>query len=66
MTDAGLGEWEGVTVDMEGRLTKLELGYNNLAARPSTERAEAAVGSLKVLWLHGNKLTGSIPAELGG
>jgi hypothetical protein len=31
MTDAELGEWEGVTVDAEGRVIKLELHANNLA-----------------------------------
>ena len=31
MTDAGLGEWDGVTVDAEGRVTELKLGNNNLA-----------------------------------
>jgi hypothetical protein len=28
MTDAGLGEWYGVTVDAEGRVTELELARN--------------------------------------
>jgi hypothetical protein len=30
VTDAALGEWEGVTVDAEGRVIKLRLPSNNL------------------------------------
>ena len=33
MTDAGLGEWKGVTVDAEGRVTKLDLQNNGWSAR---------------------------------
>jgi Leucine-rich repeat (LRR) protein len=63
MTDAGLGEWQGVTVDAEGRVTKLSLGGNNLAGPLPSELQQ--LSALKKLWLHGNKLTGPVPAGLG-
>jgi hypothetical protein len=31
MTDVALGEWHGVMVDAEGRVTELKLGQHNLA-----------------------------------
>lgn len=32
-----LGDWEGVTVDGRGRVTKLELEYNNLKGAPTVK-----------------------------
>jgi hypothetical protein len=63
MTDADLGEWEGVTVGAEGRVIELNLGFNNLRGRLSSELQQ--LSALQVLWLYGNQLTGAIPAELG-
>jgi Leucine-rich repeat (LRR) protein len=63
MTDAGLGEWSGGPVDAEGRVTELDLGYNNLAGPLPSELQQ--LSALKFLFLHGNKLTGPVPAELG-
>ena len=63
MTDAGLGEWYGVTVDAEGRVTKLELSYNNLAGPLPSELQQ--LSALKELSLNNNQLTGPVPAELG-
>jgi hypothetical protein len=63
MTDADLGEWHGVTVDAEGRVTKLELFYNGLAGPLPSEVLQ--LSALQELSLGGNKLTGPIPAELG-
>ena len=63
MTDAALGEWEGVTVDVEGRVIKLELSSNNLAGPLPSEIQQ--LSALRTLQLSGNKLTGPIPAELG-
>jgi hypothetical protein len=63
MTDAGLGEWEGVTVDAEGRVIKLWLGANNLEGPLPSELQQ--LSALTVLCLHENQLTGPIPAELG-
>jgi Leucine-rich repeat (LRR) protein len=63
MTDAGLGEWFGVDVDAEGRVTELNLGMNNLAGPLPSELQQ--LSALKELRLRGNKLTGPVPAELG-
>jgi hypothetical protein len=63
MTDAALGEWEGVTVDEEGRVIKLALGSNNLAGPLPSEIQQ--LSALQTLRLANNKLTGPIPAELG-
>ena len=32
MSEAELGEWRGVTLDMRGRVVELDLCWNNLAA----------------------------------
>jgi hypothetical protein len=63
MTDAGLGEWFGVTVDAEGRVTALRLGNNNLAGPLPSELQQ--LSALKKLYLNNNQLTGPVPAELG-
>ena len=63
MTDAGLGEWWGVTVDAEGRVADLRLFHNNLAGPLPSELQQ--LSALKELRLFGNKLTGPVPAELG-
>jgi hypothetical protein len=63
MTEVELGEWEGVTVDVEGRVVKLEQFLNNLAGALPMEIQQ--LSALTVLNLAGNNLTGPIPAELG-
>jgi hypothetical protein len=63
MTDADLGEWQGVTVDVEGRVVKLHLYENNVAG--ALPGGIQQLSALTMLNLHGNKLTGAIPAELG-
>jgi Leucine-rich repeat (LRR) protein len=63
MTDAGLGEWYGVRVDAEGRVTELNLGMNNLAGPLPSELQQ--LSALKMLVLFGNTLTGPVPVELG-
>ena len=63
MTDAALGEWEGVTVDAEGRVIKLYLYENNLAGPLPSEIQQ--LSALQDLDLGDNKLTGPILAELG-
>ena len=58
-----IGEWYGVTVDVNGRVVVLDLAGTTL-----TGEIPAAVGnltSLQVLDLSDNDLTGEIPAELG-
>jgi hypothetical protein len=55
-TDADLGEWQGVTVDAEGRVVKLDLYRNNLAgALPPSEIQQ--LSALMRLDLAANKLT---------
>ena len=63
MTDAELGDWYGVTVDEEGRVTKLMLGNNGLAGPLPSDIQQ--LSALEVLELGSNALTGPIPAELG-
>jgi Leucine-rich repeat (LRR) protein len=63
MTEAALGEWEGVTVDAEGRVVELDLFNNNLAGALPSEIQQ--LSALTYLVLAANKLTGPIPAELG-
>jgi hypothetical protein len=63
MTVAGLGEWDGVELDAEGRVIKLKLSLNNLAGPLPSEIQQ--LSALQWLWLAGNKLTAAIPAELG-
>jgi hypothetical protein len=63
MTDADLGEWEGVTVDGEGRVIKLDLHTNGLAGPLPSEITQ--LSALQELWLNSNALTGPIIPELG-
>jgi len=63
MTEAALGEWQGVTVDAEGRVVKLDLDNNNLAGALPSEIQQ--LSALTGLYLYNNNLTGAIPAELG-
>ena len=64
LTDRPIGEWHGVTVDGDGRVTKLGLAQNQLSGPIPAELGRLA--NLKLLWLSGNQLSGPIPAELGG
>ena len=60
LSDAPLGEWEGVTTDDDGRVIGLSLsGYRLLGEIP------AELGSLSRLEILENALAGEIPAELG-
>ena len=63
LSDAPLDEWEGVTTDDEGRVTKLEVNGNDLSGEIPAELGNLT--SLEGLQLHNNQLTGAIPAELG-
>ena len=63
LSDAPMGGWDGVTTDNDGRVTHLDLPYNQL-----TGGIPAELGSLTNLThldLPYNQLTGGIPAELG-
>ena len=63
MTDAPLGEWHGVEVDAEGRVTALRLTDNNLNGIIPHELGQLA--RLEELELFGNPLKGPIPPALG-
>ena len=63
MTDADLGEWHGVGVDLEGRVTWLELGGSGMAGPIPSDVLQ--LSALQSLVLDCNELTGPIPAVLG-
>ena len=62
-TDRPLGEWHGVSVDEQGRVTGLILTDNGLSGGFPPELG--ALTHLRTLDLRDNALTGPIPAELG-
>ena len=64
LSDAPLGEWEGVTIDSNGRVTDLDLFENQLSGEIPSELGSLA--SLTLLGLGFNELSGEIPPELGG
>ena len=63
LTDAPVSEWHGVTVDVDGRVTALDLRGNRLAGTVPPEIA--ALRDLTRLDLRDNALDGELPAELG-
>ena len=63
LTARPLGEWHGVEVDTQGRVTELRLGSNGL--RGSIPPELGKLSNLVGLSLYRNELTGSIPPELG-
>ena len=63
LSDAPLGEWEGVTIDSNGRVTDLDLFENQLSGEIPSELGSLA--SLTLLGLGFNELSGEIPPELG-
>ena len=63
LTNAPIGQWDGVTTDGQGRVTELILIHNQLKGEIPLELA--SLTNLKVLVLDGNELTGKIPAGLG-
>ena len=58
-----LGNWYGVTTDVDGRVTEVDLYENNLDG--SIPGALGNLAELKTLSLGSNSLAGSIPVELG-
>ena len=63
LSDEPLGEWFGVTTDDDGRVTKLELGGNDLSGALPSELGNLT--NLQVLHLYENALSGALPASLG-
>ena len=62
-TDAPPGEWSGVAVANDGRVTGLNLPRNDLTGAIPPELG--SLSRLTYLHLENNELTGSIPPELG-
>ena len=62
LSDAPLSEWYGVITDIEGRVTELYLGSNDL--RDSIPAELAQLNNLQGLHLSDNNLTGCIPSAL--
>ena len=62
LSEAPLRDWHGVETDDEGRVTSIDLAYNNLRGRLPPELA--LMDRLETLRLIGNGLTGRIPPEL--
>ena len=58
-----VGEWNGVTTDDDGRVTRLNLSGRNLTGPIPPELGTMA--HLERLYLNNNNLTGPVPAELG-
>ena len=63
LTDAPLGEWQGIDVDEEGRVTEIILESNRMAGPLPPELAN--LSELQVLRFQDNQITGVIPSWLG-
>ncbi len=63
-SDRPIGDWHGVTIDADSRVTGLDLRDNNLSGIISWELGSLA--NLEVLDLSRNNLKSGIPKELGG
>ncbi len=63
LTDESIGDWDGVTTDRNGRVTRLWLSSNQLSGEMPAELGNLA--NLQVLDLSFNQLSGEIPPELG-
>ena len=63
LTDAPLGEWQGVTTNDDGRVTELVFEGINLSGQIPSEIGN--LSELEKLIFLDNELTGEIPTELG-
>ena len=63
LSDAPLGEWEGVTTNRDGRVPGLDLGGYGLSGEIPPELG--SLSNLGGLRLSDNELSGEIQAELG-
>ena len=62
LSDAPISEWYGVATDNSGRVTGLQLSYNQLDGEIPEELGTLA--SLQALYLSGNEWSGCIPLRL--
>ncbi len=60
LSDRPLGEWNGVTTDVNGRVTELHLTSNQLSG--STPSQLGNLSNLQGLYLSSNQLTGVLPS----
>ena len=63
LSDQPLDQWYGVFIDADGRVSSLDLSYNDLSG--SIPPALGNLTNLRGLSLNYNQLTGSIPPALG-
>ena len=63
LSDAPIGEWNGVTTDGSGRVIELSFFANQLSGEIPPELGKLA--NLEALYLGDNQLSGKIPPELG-
>ena len=63
LSDAPLGEWEGVYTNEDGRVGRMELVRYGLSGEIPPELG--SLSNLRELHLRGNELSGEIPAGLG-
>ena len=62
-TDKPLNEWYGVSTDSEGRVTRIDLGGNNLSGY--LPEAISALTELRSLYLWSNNINGPLPESIG-
>ena len=62
LSNRPLGEWHGISTDVDGRVTELSLGSNQLSGPIPSELGNFA--NLLGLWLDDNQLSGCVPAKL--
>ena len=63
LSDASGNEWYGVTTNLNGRVTELDLGSNQLSGEIPAQLGSLA--DLEILNLRDNMLSGGLPAALG-
>ena len=64
LTDRPPGEWHGVAIDADGRVTRLNLRNNQLSG--GIPSSLGSLSNLTELSLGDNQLSGEIPSSLGG
>ena len=59
-----VAQWYGITLDASGRVTDIDLPYNNLVGQLPLSRLDQ-LAHLRYLNVSGNQFSGTIPEELG-